>query len=83
MLEQVAQWERSLVLTNSASQLDATSIDFVCTEPPADGAAGEAFSHAGPEVVLESVKLGAGTGTGWADVHAKLRRATVADKRCI
>jgi hypothetical protein len=69
VLEQVAQWERSLALANPASQLDAALLDFVCTEPPPDGAPGEAVDRAGPEVVLESVKQG----TNWSEVHAKLR----------
>ena len=69
VLGQVAQWERSLALANPASQLDAALIDFVCTEPPPDGAPSEAFDPAGPEVVLESVKQG----TNWSEVHAKLR----------
>ena len=73
VLEQVAQWERGLALANPASQLDASAIDFACLEPLPKGAPGEAQRHAGPEVVLESVKQGPGAAAGWADVHAKLQ----------
>ncbi len=69
LLEQLAQWERSLSLANPASQLDASLIDFVCTELPPDGRSGEALDHPGPEVVLESVNQGA----HGSEVHAKLR----------
>jgi pimeloyl-ACP methyl ester carboxylesterase len=53
VLKQVAQWERSLALRNTATQIDASLIDFVVCEP-VDG--GADFVHPGSEVTLESVK---------------------------
>jgi len=71
VLAHVARWERGLALTNAATQLDPTSIDFVCTEP---GQQGEPpYKQAGPEVVLESLRQGRGADATWADVSAKLQ----------
>ncbi len=71
VLAHVAQWERNLALRNAATQLDATAIDFVCTEPGREGA--EPYTQSGPEVVLESLRQGGGAAAVWADVPAKLQ----------
>ncbi|MEO7243437.1 MAG: caspase family protein [Variovorax sp.] len=65
-LRKVAQWERLLALHNRASDLDATTIDFVCSEavPGADD-----FVHGGEDITLESVQ----SGGKWGRIKAKVR----------
>jgi hypothetical protein len=73
VLEQVAQWERGLILANPATELDSATIDFVCIEPAPEGAGAEPVSHVGPEVTLESRKRGSGDSARWDDIWAKLK----------
>ncbi len=65
-IKQVAQWERLLGLRNRSSQIDASLIDFACSEP---AEAGGEFVHAGEDVTLESVKRDG----EWSEIKAKLR----------
>ena len=66
-IKQVAQWERLLALRNRASDIDAASIDFVCTEAAEGGAK---FTHPSDEVTLESVQQRDGQ---WSEIKAKLK----------
>ena len=65
VVKQVAQWERSVALQNSSSQIDPSLIDFVCSEvvPGAPD-----FIHPGDEVTLESVRKG----KDWSAIDGKL-----------
>ncbi len=65
-IKQVAQWERLLALRNRASDIDAASIDFVCSEPAEGGAK---FVHPSNQVTLESVQQRGGQ---WSEIKAKL-----------
>ena len=73
VLAQVARWRRSVALSNPASGLDTTAIDFACEESARTGNTAPPALHAGPEVTLESVREDRGDAARWADVHARLR----------
>lgn len=65
-LRAVAQWERLLGLQNRATQIDAATIDFICSEPVEDGSE---YAHPGQTATLEST-LQAGE---WSEIKAKLK----------